>query len=229
MAQFIFLNEKSYGSAQTSPEAAQQALAAFSEAMVGVKRLLPNLSLLSSDRIGRLQLANGYSMSQWLNSGSEHREKARFLLTLANHAPFDTVVGLLHDADPGVTCYRCLGEPVEGIGLACLYGGMPVSLPIDEQWKTNTLSVDAEQILEDNSQSAWSTNVRHASLLQHVEDHRAWIVSLRRRDIANALDFSTRRLELFPFLAFTASTLKDIDKLEKPAFYQVMQIGRAHV
>ena len=201
MAQLIFLNERSYGSEASDIFSVQVALSSFVDALLEIKKVLPNMALLSSEPITTLRFENGYSIASWFNGGSLQREKARFLLTLANHAPFSVAKRLEEDPDPGVTLFRHRGETVEGIGFASLYGGLPVSFTISNHWHTSTIDLEVEQLLE-TGLATWTTSIRHASTIEHVIGHREWLLQLRRRNVLNSKDLDDRKHELFPFLDF---------------------------
>jgi hypothetical protein len=121
-----------------------------------------------------------------------------------------------------VTIYRHAGDIVEGIGLADLYGGFPVSFCGEARWRVPALALDVEQLVEEE-ESQWSTEVRHASLPQHVETHRNWLVLLRRRSVENAADLFRHRAELLPNIQFGPRIESDLRTLQPPAFFQVLE------
>ncbi|WP_348266519.1 hypothetical protein [Edaphobacter sp. DSM 109919] len=221
MAQLLFLNERSYGPGHIAIPVAQESLATFVDVLLQIKKLLPRVSLISSESLSHLRLGNGYSVASWLNSGAANRERGRVLLSLANQAPFRVVNDLYDDPDPGVTVHRYGDEIVEGIGLANLYGGVPISLDIEDRWRVSTLSLNVQQLVEDEER-AWIIEMPHAASVQHVHNHQQWLLTLRKREVANADDLYERRAELFPFLAFTPSVKANLEVLQHPAFGQVV-------
>jgi len=221
MAQLIFLNERSHPPGDTHPAVGQRLLGGLAEVLVAVKKIVPRASLICAEPLPTMQLGNGCSISRCLNEPGRIREQARFLLSLGGQAPFRVAKDLAGDPDPGVTVYRCFGEAVEGIGLAHLYGGLPVSF-IVAPWLTATLLLDLQQ-LTDDGESTVSVETVHASSLEHVESHRDWLSSLRRRDIDDAVDVWERRKELFPHLEFGRDIKSNLVSLQPPMFLQVVR------
>jgi hypothetical protein len=158
----------------------------------------------------------------WLNAPGVNRERVRFLLGLSQRAPFRVVREHYGDPDPGVTEYRYAGQIVDGIGLAHVYGGMPVSFAHDVQWRVAVLHLNVVQLLED-AENQWSVEIPHASLLEHVEIHRNWLISLARQDIESASDLLARRRESCPYLEFGPGIETDLNNLQPDAFLQVLQ------
>jgi hypothetical protein len=222
MAQLMFLNECSHLTGDVHPEIAAQAMSDLIEAILGIKRILPRASLVTSEPLPSLRLGNSYSVAIWLNQAGIARERVRFLLSLGQQAPFRVVRTILGDRDPGVTVYRNAGDVVEGVGLADLYGGVPVSFCREIRWRAPILILEVEQLLEDDERR-WSTEIRHVSLITHVETHRDWLVSLRRRDVQNAADLCLNKAELLPRIEFGPRIEGDLKQLQPPAFFQVIR------
>jgi len=221
MAQLIFLNERSHPPDDMHPEVAGQSLADLVDVLLRIKAVLPQLALISAEPLATLRLGKDYSVASWLNRQGKNRERTRFLLSLAQQAPFQVVRELFGDPDPGVTVYRLGSEDVQGIGLAHLYGGLPVSFSHDVQWRVDSILLNVDQLVE-GGENSWSVDIPHASLIEHVETHRIWLTSLRRRDIHNASDLWARRSDLFHHLDFGPDVRVGISKLEKRAFLQVV-------
>ena len=222
MAQLIFLNERSHPAANLHRQVADQSLTQLVDVMLRIKRILPQASLISSEPLPTLQLGDNYSVALWLNGSGANRERGRFLLGLSQQAPFRAVREQHGDPDPGVTIYRHAGQVVDGLGLADLYGGLPISFSHDVQWHAAALSLDVERLLEE-AEEKWSIEVRHASLVEHVDLHRNWLASLRRRSVENAADLLAHGRELFPHVEFGPKVESDLNSLESTAFLQVVQ------
>lgn len=221
MAQLIFLNELSHA-IDMHPDDARKCLNDLAAVAVQIRQLLPRLTLITAEPMASLHIGNNYSIVLWLNHSAKCRERARLLLSLAHRAPFAVTKELFGDPDPGVTVFRCDNEVVEGIGLAHLYGGLPISLCHDKRWRVASLRLQVEQLLE-NGEEIYELQSPHVSLLEHVEQHREFLARLRRRDIADAADLYTRRSELFPALEFGPSIKADLAALQPPAFLQVAE------
>jgi hypothetical protein len=189
--------------------------------LVSIRAILPNATLLCAEPLATLQLGDSYSVAQCLNERGIVRERARLLLSMGGRAPFRIAQDLFGDPDPGITVYRHCGNPVEGIGLAELYGGLPVSFAIPP-WLVATIQLDVEQLTTD-VEHRWIVETRHASVSDHVRLHRLWLISLRCRDIVNAVDLYNRRNDLFPSLEFGRNLQSNLQDLQPPAFWQVVQ------
>jgi hypothetical protein len=222
MAQLIFLNECSHVRGNVHPAVARQVLDGLINVLLRIKGILPQVSLISSESLPTLRVGEAYSVGIWLNEGGVARERARFLLGLGQQAPFSAVRERHGDPDPGVSVYKNEGQVVEGIGLAELYGGIPISFDNDVRWRVPLIHLDVEQLVEDEERT-WSTDIRHASLVEHVDGHRNWLMSLRRRNISNAKDLCANRAELLPYLEFGPRVESDLYLLQSQAFLQVVE------
>jgi hypothetical protein len=222
MAQIIFLNERSHPVGNLHPEIAAQILLSLVEVLLSVKVILPRAALITAEPMATLRLGDNYSIATWLNDRGINRERARFLLSLGQQAPFRIAKDLFGDADPGVTVYRYDGDVVEGLGLAHLYGGLPVSFSNVIRWRVADITLEVEQLLE-NEEKNWAVEIRHASLVEHVIRHREWLRSLLRRDIRNGADVFANRAELFPHLEFGPGIEANLKKLQVPALLQVIE------
>jgi hypothetical protein len=222
MAQIIFLNERSHPCGDLHPAKAKEELANLIAVLVRIKKVLPSASLISAKPLPTLRLGNFYSVAIWPNEGGVAREQVRFLLGLGQRAPFRIVREMLGDADPGATIYRNDGDIVEGLGLAALYGGIPISFCGANRWRVSRLTLDVQQLVDDG-ESQWSLEIRHASLVEHVEFNRDGITSLRRRDVNNGAVLWLHKEELFPYLEFGPGVEADLKKLQSPAFLQVTE------
>jgi hypothetical protein len=226
MPHLIFLNERSHPTGDIHPALAIQLLTDLVNVLLQIKKIVPQMALITSEPLSTLSIGQNYSVSLWLNEASVDRERARFLLSLGQQAPFRIAKDLFGDPDPGITVYRHAGQTVEGIGLAHLYGGMPVSFCTGDLWRVPALTLEAQQLLESGEQT-FTFELRHAALVDHVKTHREWLRALRRKDIANATDLYSRRSELFSHIDFGLGIKSDLERLQPAAFLQVVEyLGR---
>ena len=222
MAQLVFLNELSHPADNLHSAVAADALVDLLEVMLQIRAILPRVALITAVHLPALQLGKSYSVAMWLNDHIVNRDRARFLLSLMQYAPFRVAQELFGDPDPGITVYANGGDVAEGIGLAHLYGGLPISFSIETRWRVAELKLDVQQLLEDG-ESNWSVDIRHASLIEHVGQHRVWLQSLIRRNIENATDLILNRADFFPRIEFGPGIEADLNKLQPPALLQVAQ------
>jgi hypothetical protein len=220
MAPLIFLNERSYPVGDLPRQIVGQSLEQLINVLMGIKRVLPRASLITSEPLATMSLGDHYSLIMWRNESSSNRERGRLLFGLAAQAPFRIAKELYGDPDPGVTVFRYEGAVAEGLGLAHLYGGLPVSFSHDPRWNLPMISLNVEQLLEEGEKSDL-ISINHASLPQHLEVHKAWLASIPRREVAGAHDLVSRRDEICPYVQFGPNVSADLSKLESPAFLQV--------
>lgn len=221
MAQLIFLNELSH-SAELQNESARECLENLLSVLLNIRALLPKATLITSKPLASIEFGKAYSVVKWLNHSSESRDRARTLLGFANKAPFKASIELFGDPDPGFTEFRLEGETAEGVGLAYLFGGLPVSFCSQQRWRVPFLQLEAEQLTE-IGQLAFQVTTPHASLNEHVEQHREVLRKIQTRDVANAADLYRRCEELFPNLEFGPRIERDLAALAVPAFLQVFE------
>jgi hypothetical protein len=160
-----------------------------------------------------------------MQHSAKTRDYARLLLAFANRAPFRVTRELYGEADEGRSEYRYDGKSVEGLGLAQLYGGFPVSLNSSECWSGTTVRLSLDQLVANDEAgpeiNTSQVDVPHASQQAHVAVHRDVLTSMLRRDIRDAPDLYEKRHELFPNLEFGPRIHGDLRKLETAAFHQV--------
>jgi len=89
-------------------------------------------------------------------------------------------------------------------------------------WNIEKLALVVEQLTEDGEQG-WDVETPHASTVEHVQAHHAWLVALRRRNVGSAKELYARRRELFQYLEFGPDIEDQLCGLQVAAFLQVFE------
>lgn len=230
MAQIAFLNELSHPTGSIQRWDAISVLNNLSDMMLSLRKLLPKVTVVATEPLLNLQVGDRYSITELLNDID--RDRKRFMLSLANLAPFRTARTRFADPDPGVTVYRFNGDPfdgviTEGIGLADIYSGVAISFYFDERWQIRVVPVRVEQYLENEDHKIWTTEVNHCVCKDDVEFHRSWLLTLPRKDIRDTATLWRGRNDILPYLVFLPQVEGDLRGLGADAFARVMSwLGR---
>lgn len=120
-------------------------------------------------------LAENYLVRDWLSDPTITRTYKDLLLGIIRH-PYiqegDTSI-----EERFITSYGILNEerssPVEGLAVAYLYKTIAVSLFSAEKWNFHEIGIRFSEA--DNEYQ--DIKVKHASLINHIEQHRDWIIS----------------------------------------------------
>ncbi|WP_338898615.1 hypothetical protein WBG99_26010 [Streptomyces sp. TG1A-60] len=220
----LFLNERSCGTG-CDPARAERAMTGLAEAVLAV--LLadrPGTVLVSREPITGLQIADGHPIGKW-HGAPRNKELWQRLLLMQSKWPYRTVFPegeSYFDVE-----YRHRGETVDGLGAAHLMDGLGVSLLVDACWSEHQLTLEREQLVEnDDGESDESetseVSVRHMAEQDHFEAHRAWIkdgVEAVRRGGLNAVrrgeELWEGRASLFPHLRFLPRVEADLRQLRE--------------
>lgn len=214
MAVLLFLNELSYGSA-ASPNEADKAMSDFVELLQTARKLRTDLALISQTALNSIELAEGYYISQWISAARMNRDRWRFIRTIQNSAPFNSVFS--DDALDDIEC-KCDGRTAEGIAAAVLLDGIAVSLRLNATWDRPWLAVD-QLILEEDESGELEirediVDVRHASTSAHIAIHENWIREAGKDRLNTGGEIWDNREELFPSLTFLPSVEGELRRLQ---------------
>lgn len=233
----LFLNEKSCGTG-CDPARAERAMTGLAQAVIAVVRAdRSGTVLVSREPITGVQLADGHPIGKWYGA-PQNKELWQRLLLMQSKWPHRTVFP--EGEDFFDVEYRHQGEPVEGLGAAHLMDGLGVSLLVDARWRDDQLSLEREQLTEDDDEGGdkdagegagecggsgsetTEVQIRHMADRDHFETHRTWIrdgVEAVRR---GGLDAVRRGAELwegraafFPHLQFLPRVEEDLRQLRE--------------
>lgn len=158
-------------------------------------------SIRTKTEIRDITLAPDYPLNSWLYDTAVDLEARRYVMALAARVPFWDGLPELQDRLLEYD-FRFQGQPAPGLGVAYLLDSLAISLLSDECWNAALLVLDAQWITGDGDIQNQSANVIHASLPEHVDEHRDWIQERLLSDVRDAADLWERRSELFPQLTF---------------------------
>ncbi|MFE9937590.1 hypothetical protein [Streptomyces hirsutus] len=206
----LFLNERSCESA-CDPGRADRAMTDFAAAVLKVWRTdKPGTVLIAREPVTGLQLAQGHPIGKW-HGDPRNRDTWKLMLQMQTKYPhraaFPDGEGY-YDIE-----YRHDGLTVEGLGAAHLMKGLGVSLPVEPRWAADHLTLEREQLVEEEGAAGGSAvsevRVPHLSLPDHYETHRAWIKegadAVRRGGldaVRTGAELWRERARLFPRLQF---------------------------
>lgn len=220
MALLVFLNERSCESESTPAEVAD-AMGKFIDVLKQI-RTWRELKLVTKSPLPQSQLASGYYYGQWCGD-KRNKTRHQYILALRNRQPsFAAALRTAAAPDAGGTEHRHNGQTVEGIGAARLAGGLAVSLPLDDAWKTPWLEVDVEQLSEDANGELVVENltdsVRHAAEVEHLDVHEAWGRSNGLDTIGSPIEMWEKKTDFFPNLEFLHRVQDDLENLDPKWF-----------
>ncbi|MGP2438636.1 hypothetical protein [Streptomyces sp. JW3] len=211
----LFLNERSCESA-CEPDRADRAMTDFAAAVLKVWRTdKPGTVLVAREPVTGLQLAQGHPIGKW-HGNPRNRDTWKLMLQMQTKYPHRVVYP--EGEDYYDIEYRHDGRTVEGLGAAHLMKGLGVSLPVEPCWVADHLTLEREQLVEEegaesaeggNGSAVSEVRVRHLSVAEHYETHRVWIqegaAALRRGGldaVRSGRELWQERARLFPRLQF---------------------------
>jgi hypothetical protein len=102
--------------------------------------------------------------------------------------------------------YRHEGEVVLGLGAAHFMDGIAVSLPVARQWQVDRVALERSELVEDDDDTLEmrqdTVDVRHLSVVPHLDGHLDWIRAARREGVTTGSRIWDGRADLYPHLTF---------------------------
>lgn len=203
----LFLNEKSCETT-ADPERVNRAMTELVKAIAAVFAVDRSTELVSREPVKALQLAQGHPIGKWIGT-PEAKDLWQLLLRMQTKWPHQKVFPegeSFSDVE-----YRYDGEPVTGLGIAHLMGGIGISLPLEVRWAVDRLTLVREELVDDEDTGSVVTDVEvpHASVAGHVESHLSWMREEREADrgddlraLRTGVQLWDRCSDLFPHLRF---------------------------
>lgn len=221
----MVLNELSLQAPANNAQIARQRMSdliatAREAAELGVKPILRTHS-----EFYNVVLASDYRLSDWVGDKNVAREEWQFIL-LSTKAPFLADIQNPQIEDRNLVSEFCYeGKPTEGLGIAFLLESLALSVSSEPRWESSSLVLEATWLEDDNNLNSEEVSVVHASRLEHVHGHIAWIQNRLRTSVRDGLDLWNRRSELFPSLSFCETVSKQVQFLGSgnPMLRQVVQ------
>jgi hypothetical protein len=197
----VVFNELSFQPAAASPEEARVRVVSFTELLAEARRLGFRGDLRVPEIFFSAQIANGYTISDWIFDRGSPQEHRTYLKSQATKSPFLADLPKLQEVFR-ISEFRFQGQLAEGLGTAHLAAALAASLDSDNIWRTSTLPIDVLQVDESENLVTSSVDVDHACTLANLATHAARLTSQRLSAIRNGSDLWSQRLDLFPTLTF---------------------------
>lgn len=177
-------------------------------ALVSVRRLRPDASLLTIEKLPDIELAAGYPMSRWA-ANQRNVDRWRLLRRMQDRSPFqfsDVAPDLGDDEHE----YRHGEELALGLGVAHRLDGLAMSLAVDERWDRRAVELTRIWLAEEDE----TVIVRHVSTPGHVEEFQAWLARGDIDQIATGAELWAARNSLYPDLSFLPRVERDLNDLQ---------------
>ncbi|MBN0047455.1 hypothetical protein JS756_25785 [Streptomyces actuosus] len=217
----LFLNEKSCET-PADPDRVNHAMTELVKAIVAVLRVdRPGTVLVTREPLKALQLAQGHPIAKWIGTPGT-KELWQRLLLMQTKYPHDTAFPTGETFSE--VAYTHHGVPVIGLGAAHLMGGVGVSLLLDPCWDTDQVTLEREELRDDEDGASVCTEVEvpHAATREHVASLAPWMraeaETALRYDLDGILtgtELWERCAELFPCLLFLPRVEAQLRELER--------------
>jgi hypothetical protein len=174
--------------------------------------------LRTHDDLNSLELAPGYTYTQWLYDPAvkrRHRDEYRFLLTLSTKAPYlaeHQQQAQLED-QAGRSDFSCQTRPATGLGMAFIVDGLALSFPSDPEWDSPRIDLHHTFINDAGELEEADVSVMHASTGAHIKIHTSIIKERKQRSVRDGKEAWQRRKELFPQLEFCEDVRPQLEDL----------------
>jgi hypothetical protein len=175
----------------------------------GVSRVLRTHENFYAER-----LALGYSIANWRNDSSVDREERRYFNSLTTKAPYwrdlrESEV----ESDFYLSEFHHNGVLAHGLGFAYLIEALAVSLCSEPQWEASHLDLEAIHLRDDENIFTEQVTVVHASAVEHIQEHTAWINNRLWTSVRDGIELWDRRESLFLSLRFCDAISEQMQSL----------------
>lgn len=219
----MVLNELSLRTANSVQTAKQWMLDLTETAQIATEHGVNNVLRVHSE-FYTAEVATGYSVSDWLYDSSVDLEARLLLNAFITNGPLLDDLQDTQIEDRKLLSDFCHEEKAaNGLGFAFLLECLALSLRTEPKWEVSSLVVEATWLEDDNNLNSETVTVVHASRLEHIHEHIAWIQNRLSRGVRDGLDLWNRRSELFPSLSFCETVSKQMQSLGNPILRQVVK------
>ncbi|MCA1995138.1 MAG: hypothetical protein LDL41_24275 [Coleofasciculus sp. S288] len=221
----MVLNELSLQTPADNAQTARQRMSDLITTARAAAELGVNPTLRTHSEFYATVLAPDYSLSDWLIDRSVDREESRFIL-LSTKTPFLADIQDSEIEDRNLRSeFRYEGDLAEGLGIAYLLESLALSVSSEPRWESSSLVLDTTWLEDDENLNSETVTVFHASQVDHIQGHIAWIQNRLRTGVRNGLDLWNRRSELFPSLSFCETVSNQMQSLSSgnPMLRQVVK------
>jgi hypothetical protein len=208
----VYFNELARAPAPLDADRAAGLVRGLVQTLRAVRRIDPALTVHLPGRINCLEVAPGQPLNH-LRGQVDLRDETHFLKTLATRAPMEPPREAMCLEDGAPVEYRHTGEPAHGLGLAHLTGGLAVSLPCAQAWKTTRIELECRALEEGEdgtlAERRETVHAPHAAEQGHVAEHEGWIGEDRMttirdgRTLVRKVEDTMHHVRLLPDVART--------------------------
>lgn len=221
----IVLNELSLRTPAENVQTARQLMSNLITTARTAAELGVNPTLRTHSEFYATVLAPHYSLSDWLVDRNVDREESRFIL-LSTKTPFlaDIQNSELETRNLLSDFYHD-GESSQGLKIAYLLESLALSIQSEPRWESSCLVLEATWLDDEDNLNSEIITVFHASKVEHLQEHTAWIQNRLKTGVRNGLDLWNRRDELFPSLEFCENVSQQIQSLSpsNPMLRQIVK------
>lgn len=119
-------------------------------------------------------LAPNYHLADWCHDRGVDLDTRLYVQKLASKGPW---LDDLYESQTVLQLHECRykEELTYGLGAACLFDGLAVSVDSHENWNSPTVHLNRIWLDDDDTAQVEIVTVIHASRVAHVLAHRKWI------------------------------------------------------
>jgi hypothetical protein len=208
----LYLNELSLTPPAPDRTTARAGLLALQETIqAAVRRGLPSVLCIHKN-FWEVQIADGYSVVDWLADRTIEREQRQQLRNAVSKAPFLEALHEKAENDRGgLAEARWKGLPGLGMGLAAMVGSPVVSLPAPD-FCVDPLPVVVRYV-RDEDETATNEDLCNLYSPAVVERRGPWIAQRQQQELPSGAEVLRLRAELLERLDFTDSAIDQLGTL----------------
>lgn len=162
-----------------------------------------------------IQLADGYSINEWLHDGTIDRDYRTYLRSCVTGYEYLTAtdmqaIEISHEYDFSID-----GRRAVGLGFAHLLGSLAVSFESGQQkWNTSSLHLTRTELDASLTEIIEKEEVvPHVSHQQHFETHRQWLNRRLKEAVTNGESLYEKLETWFPHLIFVDEVQRQIREM----------------
>lgn len=184
-------------------------------------------SLRTKENFFHQEISPDYRVVQWLNDSKVDKEYQRYFKTLAQKAPYidDELEYELFEKTLSVD-FKFRDSCAMGLGAAYLLNSLSISFKDGEKWDMSLIPLLMEYIDDETGEILTEEIIiRHASGLDHIEDHKNWFNEQNLNKIHDGNELWKSRGVYFPHLIFCDSVEDQVATLHigQSVFRQILK------
>lgn len=173
-------------------------------------------------------LAIGYTLYNWVfDRTADEIARNLFLTEISNHQFIDKIIDQKSTDERRLFEFKYNGIEVRGLGAACLFDSLAISLDNDNEWDKISIAINIASLsFETDNVVNETKEVKHGSKPEHIEYLNSWILNKKKMSITDGTVLWETKSELFPRLIFCQATKNQLTCLKEsnPGFVQIKHI-----